>query len=319
MFARRGFLTSGLGLAAATGLAQSGRVLANRSSVTGLKGMGNPWPLRDSEAFEYQSKAVGDKMAIGIWSPPEMFFARMGKKKPPLDIIYVLDGSFMLGMAASMCLLHTGDALNPGFTPVLLVGLDYPIGQINSRSRDYMPVNSAPPSMKEKLFALPQTTPGGADKFLAFLETELDPLIRSKYNVSDRPAGILGDSAGGCFTYYAFLRQSKLFDRYWLGSPGVFTSEVDYIALVDGILKGTLVHPTKLFLSVGSRELAGGHDGFEDMGRNYTRLVSALNRHPNERLSWASKIYDGHTHSSVIAPAMNEALIYLYGKGPRYS
>ena len=47
----------------------------------------------------------------------------------------------------------------------------------------------------------PTTAPGGADKFLAFLEKELDPLIRSRYNAKPGPAGILGDSFGGTFTF----------------------------------------------------------------------------------------------------------------------
>ena len=103
--------------------------------ATGFKSLGGAWPLRDSEAFEVHSKAVGADMAIGIWSPSAEHFARFGQGNPALDIVYVLDASFMLGMAAGNCMLQYADLINPGFAPVLLVGLDYPIGQTNARSR----------------------------------------------------------------------------------------------------------------------------------------------------------------------------------------
>lgn len=314
MFDRRDILTSGAGLAAA--LAASRLVTGPALAATGegFKVTGQPWPLRGSEAFEYESISVGDRMAVGVWAPPAAVLARSGDENPPLDIVYVLDGSWALGMAATICEMQYNDLLNPGFAPVLLVGVDYPVGQMNSRSRDYSMADSVPSTIAEALSAIPQMKPGGADKFLTFLEQELDPLIRAKYKTTNRPAGILGDSFGGTFTFYAFLKQSKLFDRYWLGSPAIFTTGTDYVAQFERQLKDPPPHPTKMFLSVGSRELNGGNAEYEDMGRNFKRLVNAMNETPNARLSWSSKIYDGYTHTSVVAPALNDALLYLYGK-----
>ncbi len=277
-----------------------------------FKPVGAPWPLRTSEAFEFHSDAVGDMMAIGICSPSDASFAQSDDGPPPLDVIYVLDGSWALGMAAAICQLQYADSIHPGFAPVLLVGVDYPDGAINARSRDYTMASSFPRRLEDALSAIPRMRPGGADRFLAFLENELDPFIRSKYRTSDKPAGILGDSFGGTFTFYAFLKQSKLFDRYWLGSPAIFATAPDYVAQFEAVLKGPLVHPTKMFLSIGSLEIDGGIDLYEDLGRSYARLLTALDI-SNHQLDWAAKTYDGHTHTSVVAPALNDALIYLYG------
>ncbi len=315
MCGRREFLTSGVGLTAALGVPRLNGGRAHAGDLTGFKNTGQPWPLRDSEAFEYHSKAVGDKMAIGVWSPPKTLPAMASlDKNAPLDVVYVLDGSFALGIAATICGLQYVDLIDPGFAPVLLVGVDYPVGQINARSRDYMMADSVPAAIREALSASPQTTPGGAEKFLAFLEGELDPFIRSRYNTTKKRAGILGDSFGGTFTFYAFLKQSKLFDRYWLGSPGIFTTDTDYVAQFATLLKGQLAQPTKMFLSFGSREMNSGVDFYDDMGRHYNRLVGALTKSPNDKLNWVARIYDGHTHTSVFAPALNDALLYLFGK-----
>lgn len=312
MSGRREFLMSGVGLTAALSAPELSGASAGATDLSGFKNAGQPWPLRDTESFEYHSKAVGDKMAVGVWSPPKGLPGGALADEKPLDVVYVLDGSWALGIAATICMLQYVDLIHPGFAPVLLVGVDYPVGRPNARTRDYTMADQVPSSMREKFSTTPETTPGGADKFLAFLEEELDPFIRSKYNTTQRPAGILGDSFGGTFTFYAFLRQSKLFDRYWLGSPGIFTNNTDYVAQFETLLKGKLAHPTKMFVSCGSREINGGVALYEEVGRNYNRLVSALNRTPNDKLVWASKIYDGHTHTSVVAPALSDALLYLF-------
>lgn len=315
MFGRREFLWSGIGLTAALSVSQARAGVAHAGDLAGFKNTGQPWPLRGTDAFEYQSRAVGDKLAIGVWSPPKTLpaIAAMGEN-PALDVVYVLDGSFALNIAATICMLQYADLIDPGFTPVLLVGVDYPVGQRNARSRDYTMADSVPAAMREALSAAPQTTPGGADKFLAFLEEELDPFIRSRYNTTGKPAGILGTSFGGTFTFYAFLKQSRLFDRFWLGSPGILTTDTDYVGKFAALIKGKLAHPTRMFLSAGARELNGGVDLYEDLGRNYNRLISALNRTPNDGLEWTSRIYEGRTHTSVFAPALNDALFYLLGK-----
>lgn len=315
MFDRRDFLENGLKLTAALGVSQLDVGLAHAETGEGLKNVGSPWPLRNSEAFEYQSRAVGDKMAVGVWAHPGSSALRAGGKGPPLEVVYVLDGSFALAVAAAVCRLLAADLINPGFPPVLLVGVDYPDDKLNARTRDYTMTDSVPASLGKVLkTTTPQTTPGGADKFLAFLEGELDPLIRARYNTTSNPAGIIGDSFGGTFTFYAFLRQSRFFDRYWLGSPGLFSTSTDYIAQFEACLREKRVHPTRMFLSMGSKEMSGGIDFYEDLGRNFNRLLSALRRNPSTDLTWSSRIYDGYTHTSVFTPSLNDALIYLYGK-----
>jgi predicted alpha/beta superfamily hydrolase len=273
------------------------------------------WPVRGSEAFEVESKAVGDRFSIGVWRPDAAFSAMRGVTAEEPQLVYVLDGSWALGVAAAFSMLQLVDLVRPGFPPLLLVGVDYAEGRANSRSRDYTmvdAVSSENPALSG-IFADPLTRPGGADRFLEFLETELDPLIRSRYSVQGTTAGILGDSFGGTFTFYAFLKQSRLFDRYWLGSPGIFTTKTDYIAQLESVLAGKLAHQTKMFLSLGELEAFGGMDFYRDMGRNYFRLLEVLAKTGNAELTYRAKLYAGHTHTTIFGPALNDALLYLYG------
>jgi predicted alpha/beta superfamily hydrolase len=273
----------------------------------------NSWSLPESEALEVWSEAVRDSFAIGIARPAPLPPAIAGAAGPP-RLVYVLDGSFMLGMTAAIALLQRADLIRPGFPRLLLVGVDYPQGTPNRRSHDFTMEDSVWPPMREALEAMPGNTPGGAADFLRFLEDELDPLIRSRYEVAEGPAGILGDSFGGTFTFYAFLRQSRLFDRYWLGSPGVFTTGTDYVGKFAEVVRGELVHDTRMYLSIGEVEANGPIDFYNDMGGKFRQMVEALEAHPNPRLAHRSLIYPGHTHTSVLAPAVNDAILYLYGQ-----
>ena len=304
---RRDFLAA---TTAATAAASVPSVLA--AGKAGAEVLDKAWPIRNTESFAFHSKAVGDSLAVGVSQPAGLILQMLGTTEmPPLDVVYVLDGSFFLGMASAIAYLQLGDLVKPGFPPLLLVGVDYLEGKPNARTRDYTHTDLAYPLAPGE--TPPEETIGSADNFLKFLEEELDPMIRSRYKVSENPAGILGDSYGGTFTFHAFRRQSKLFNKYWLGSPGLFTTGVDYIGTLAKMLEGELVHDTKMYLSFGGLEAHGGVPFYEDMGRNYISLVSTLNQAKNSQLEFASKIYPDHTHTTIIAPALNDALLYLYG------
>jgi len=308
---RRRFLSTAVaGMTAAT--VGSTMVTSAVASSHGLMAAGDAWPIRNTESFVFESKAVGDSMAVGVWQPPQAMLAQFGSDTgQKMDLVYVLDGSFALGLVSAICMLQLVDLVKPGFPPLLLVGLDYLQDKPNARTRDYTHSDLAVPLAPGELPA--EQTIGGADKFLQFLEQELDPAIRAKYPVADKPAGILGDSYGGTFTFHAFRRQSKLFDKYFLGSPGLFTTGVDYVGEIKKLLQGKLAHDTSMYLTFGALEMNGGIGFYEDMGVNYNKLVSVLHATPNEQLKFHSKIYPDHTHTTIAAPAFNDALLYLYG------
>ena len=275
---------------------------------TGVESLNVPWPVRDTESFAFHSKHVGDTLAVGVWQPPEPFMQMRQIEGMPMDVVYVLDASALLGVALATAQLQLIDQDKPGFPPLLLVGIDYLVDKPNARTRDYTHSDLAVQQEPGEL--PPEQTIGGADAFLRFLEDELDPMIRSKYNVTDKPAGILGTSYGGTFTFHAFRRQSKLFDKYFLGSPGLFTTGVDYIGEVAKLLEGKLVQDTRMYLSFGELEMTGA---YQDMGSNYNRLVGTLTKANNPQLEFDSKIYPDHSHTSIVVPANNDAMLYLYG------
>jgi predicted alpha/beta superfamily hydrolase len=279
-----------------------------------------PWSLRGSEYFEIDSSAVGDTMAVGVWQVPEQFHAFYAKANLPMPkpkVVYVLDASIALASAACVCTLQSADIILPGFSPLLLVGLDYVEGRLNARTRDYVPVNAVPESMVQKLEGHPaEFHPGGANRFLEFLETELEPWIRKRYDVDNGPAGILGDSFGGTFVAHSLIQRSKLFDRYWLGSPSLFNTSADLTGRLIQTLSDERNGEKRIFLSLGELEASGGVSFYEEMGANFSRLVAGLEALPSGVVDWQHRIYPGQTHTSVFLPALSDAMNFLYGKRP---
>lgn len=92
------------------------------------------------------------------------------------------------------------------------------------------------------------------------------------------------------------------------------TPPIEIIAVGKGIgkRKGSAWDLLTHFAAM-TLETNGGVDFYEDMGRNFHATVSALGRTANPGLTRKSRLYPGHTHTTVLAPALNDALLYLYG------
>ena len=191
-------------------------------------------------------------------------------------------------------------------------GRRLPEGQPNARTRDYTHTDLATPLQEGEL--PPEQTIGSADNFLRFLEEELDPFIRARYDVSDRPAGILGDSYGGTFTFHAFRRQSKLFELVLFSAVRGCSPPASTTSGRCGSCLRASWHTTRrcTFRSAPWRPTAGVSI-YEEMGRNYNSLVSVLNSTPNDGSRSHRRCIRGHTHTTILAPALNDALLYLYG------
>lgn len=262
-----------------------------------------------SEQFELRSDEIGEDFLIQVGLPASY---DSGDKQYPL--VYMLDSNIFFGAASDILRLLPNDLINPGLPEVILVGIGYVKAEWMGglRTRDLTPKGSVPQSyhdMTDHLFPFEQTS-GGAEAFLSFIENQLDPVIRERYRTDGAKAGILGDSFGGLFTYYAFLKQRPLFDKYWMGSPGLIDEDTRMLDDLGALLEKTDFKGQRVYISLGERELT--HSFYGTLGRNYTKLVGYFEAIPGKNLSVKSQVFPGTTHVTVVPPALTQALVYLY-------
>jgi predicted alpha/beta superfamily hydrolase len=109
----------------------------------------------------------------------------------PYEVIYILDG-FSMFMQTSWTFLQ-----GEGFIPknMIMVGIDNTIKNgMDMRDRDFTPTNTG-------------SVTGGADKFVAFLKSELLPYINKKYQGKSKGNTLYG----GSLAVYVLMTQPDRF------------------------------------------------------------------------------------------------------------
>ena len=146
---------------------------------------------------------------------------------------------------------------------------------------------------------------GGADNFLNTIEQELIPFVNAHYKTSaDR--GLSGHSLGGLFTGYCFLKKPKLFNRYGINSPSFWWNNSEMGRLENDFASQNTELSAKVSFSVVSSEDAM-------LLAPFNAFTNALKSRNYKGLTMNVKIFDGETHSSVVAACSSKTLKVLYG------
>ncbi|MCA9712863.1 MAG: alpha/beta hydrolase, partial [Myxococcales bacterium] len=140
---------------------------------------------------------------------------------------------------------------------------------------------------------------GGADAFLDFIATELQPLVEANYPADPDDATIVGASLGGTFATYALFERPELFERYVIVSPGLNWDDAMLMDLEAEYAANHEDLSARVFLAAGGLEelerqvesmLAGTHPRAVSIGAiveepdyhaRLLRYVRAYRAHPD--------------------------------------
>lgn len=193
-------------------------------------------------------------------------------------VIYLLDGgvsqdwpAYSAGIRAAMEAGHV--------RPAILVGIatEDRQNELTERSTDRRIVRQWP-------------NHGQSYRFRRYIETEVKPLVESRYRTNGDDA-VLGESAAALFIVETFLRQPTLFDRYLAVSPSLWW---DREALSKNAASLLGAHPEgerQLLLTIGNE---GGQ-----MQSGMDRLVAALRNNPPQGLVWEYEPRHSEAHSTI--------------------
>lgn len=230
----------------------------------------SPSDAPDSEDRELASAVLGETRRYTVHLPD--FYARDTDMAYPVWV--VLDGDTRGPESAEVARTFERAGIAPGH---LVVAVDnVPRG----RTQDMLP-----PGLPEPV----DGTTGGADRFLAFLETELIPEVDSLYRTTDVHL-LSGHSFGGVFAAYALVERPELFDAVFAFSPSLWATGGELVSRAES-LASSLPQDVFLYLNIG--------DERGEMRNRFDQLEARLAEIDTAPLRWQAEIMEGASHGAT--------------------
>lgn len=184
---------------------------------------------------QVQSKVLNENRILNIYLPEG--YSENSKEVYP--VIYLLDGS------ADEDFIHiVGLVQFNSFEWVNRVKKSIVVGIATvDRRRDF----TFPTNIKEDQERYPTT--GHSDKFISFIETELQPYIEKNYRVNESKT-IIGQSLGGLLETEILLKKPYLFTNYIIVSPSLWWNNGSLLNQ-DTKAFAKLEQPTSVYIGVG--------------------------------------------------------------------
>jgi len=272
--------------------------------------------LPGSRRFHLYSDRIGETFQIDVALP-----ARSGPAGSPLPVAYVMDANTVFGIAAQAArFLQQGDQARPA----IIVGVGYCLDGVVRPRNAYSALRTRDltPSIDQSYLdlvaeawsgepALEDIRPaGGADDFLDFLISELRPFIADRYPVDLNDQTLIGSSLGGLFSLYALLQRPGAFAHHVANSPALWWNGGE-IMNVSEHSASSKRSGGRLFMSVGGEEPDAPPWMMLD---NFHRLAGKLRS--IDGLDFASHVFEGESHTSVISAALSRGLRAIFSNPP---
>ena len=219
------------------------------------------------------SKALEEQRAYFVGLPDS--YAPGASRRYP--VIYVLDG---LSQGIPVATAAAELAREQQMPELIVVAVPNVSG---GRERDY-----TPPSMRQD-HERPDSPLGKADRFLAFLRTELIPTIERDFRTA--PERLLaGNSRGGLFVFYSLIAEPSLFHVRFAHSTPLWREDEHLVTRVEAFLSATPDLRGALFLSVGGNET-------ENMKSGFASVSSTLGKRAPRTLRWWAETTPNAVHA----------------------
>jgi uncharacterized protein len=241
-----------------------------------------------AKIIKINSNILGQERTIYVSTP--INYTNSDKKYP---VLYILDGSEVtISYATGLIRNLTDYEIVP---EMIIVAISS-----DNRKQDFTP--TVPKDIPEDF--LKRMQPGGADKFLGYIETELFPFIEKNYRTV--PYRIFaGHSDAGLCVAHAFVSHNSMFNAYIATSPSIgWDSNIINKVAEDKIATINLKNK-QLFISIGGKEhplnIANVH--------TFARTLKL--KAPNE-LIWTFKYNENEDHYSQSTIALYQGLRFIY-------
>ena len=146
---------------------------------------------------------------------------------------------------------------------------------------------------------------GGSEKFISFIEKELQPFIQTHYKTNEGKT-IIGESLGGLLASEILLKRPSLFDTYIIISPSLWWGGESLITEPTEISKNTFTG--KLNIYIGASNKAEDTRMYNDA----FALSQKLTKISNKNVKVSFDYLPNETHATISHQAVYNAFKFLY-------
>ena len=245
---------------------------------------------------EIESKELGEKRILNIYLP-EGYKADDSTKYP---VIYLLDGS------ADEDFIHIAGLVQfNSFEWVNQVPKSIVVGFATvDRRRDF----TFPTAIEkdQKRF----TTSGHSDKFIAFIEKELQPFIDKKYKTTDSKT-IIGQSLGGLLETEILLKKPSLFNKYVIVSPSIWWNNGSILNQDSVIFQENFNQKTEVYVAVGKEGLTPTEIP-RVMEVDANLLSEKIKASKSKNIKVYFDYFPQENHATILHPAVSNSFKFFY-------
>lgn len=200
--------------------------------------------------------------------------------------VYVLDGSYNEDFPHIAGIVQFMNMYNM-MPKSIVVG----IANVN-RYRDF----TYPSKVKSDNKANPAN--GGSEKFINFIENEVQPLIEKKYR-SNKHRTIIGQSLGGLLACEILMTRPSLFDDYIIVSPSLWWDNERLVKSAANYFLENADLDKKIYISLGKEH--------PTMHKVADELVEAIQNSNNEKLEYYYEPILDEDHATILHLAVYNA------------
>lgn len=240
------------------------------------------------------SNILNENRTLNIYLPEDY------NKDTKYPVIYLLDGS------ADEDFIHiVGIVQYNTFAWVDRIPKSIVVGIANTNRKK----NFTSPSNRESDKKLIPDN-GGSEKFISFIEKELQPYIEKKYKTTEAKT-IIGQSLGGLLATEILFTKPQLFNKYIIISPSIWWKDGYLLDGQPSILNKDYATPTAIYIGVG-------REGSIDRSKNHIMENDAklLAEKIKESQSPSIKVYFDYlpqeNHATITHQAVFNAFRLLY-------
>ncbi len=245
-------------------------------------------PLVLGRIDSIQSTILNEKRILNIYLP-EGYSPDSAKSYP---VIYLLDGS------ADEDFIHVAGLVQfCNFSWVNSLPKSIIVGIANvDRKRDF----TYPTTIVQDKKDFPTT--GSSEKFIAFLESELQPYIQKNYKCSSEKM-LIGQSLGGLLAVEILFRKPQLFTHYAILSPSLWWDNESLFKVKPKVLQSDFLQKTQIFIGVGKEG--------KQMEGDAKQLFALLKKPMRENLKIQFQFFPNKNHASIAHEAIYKAFEYF--------